>query len=247
MTSAETNDTPFTPVTRDATERAYRRIIGGQQTDPQRYGRYQQQVALQHDNLWSAVQLLGDTYVRASRIIRAVEPVQMNAYIGGALIYLASREEQAELDRRPLPAQLIGELGRAAIGQLLLGDVSPDQMGDVLTWYSQEIPEQDLQNIANSTLRDVLAVNARILRTHQASFDASPDVDIVTAKITNISMISMISAAKRAAAFPYQEEDFCGFMTEKWWHNTPPVVTLSQLTGAADTRALMQISAQAAS
>jgi hypothetical protein len=230
------------PVGRLATERAFNRVIGGPVTDTAKYHKYIRQVDRRQGEFWGAVQMLGKSHERARRIIGSDTPLQLNSYIGGALIYLASREEQAKLDRTTVPPLLVGEVGNAALKTLTLGDASPDDLRDLVTGFEREMSDVDLGRIADSSLRDALEVNDGIFRDYRASFESSPFAGDLEATITNIARIMEMSAVMRVAAFPDREAEFCETMTRYWWHRTPAPVTHGQIMGAADARALVSLS-----
>ena len=242
MTDASTSGEGLKPVSRLATERAYNRVIGGPATDRSKYLKFQQQTARRQGEFWGAVQLMGDSHERARRLAGADVPIQRHSYIGGALIYLASREEQAKLDRQPLPPLMVGEVGRAALAELTIGETSPEHLAALAAGFSSIMQASDLDRIADSSLQDALMVNEQILRQYQGEFEASPAADDLTARVTGIAKLMVLSAALRVAAFPEQEAAFCDVMTEKWWHRIDPPVTLGQITGAADARAMIAMS-----
>lgn len=227
------------PVGRLATERAYSRIIGGPSTNVTKYQRYIRQVDRRQSDLLGAVQLLGKSHERARRIIESDTPLSLNSYIGGALLYLASREEQAKLDRVSFLPLLVGDAGRAALKDIMLGDVPVDAQHNLVTGFEREMDETDINTVTDSPLRDALAINDAIFREYQSSFEASPFADDLTATVTNIARVMEMSAMVRVAAFPDQEPEFCDTMTRFWWHRTPALVTHGQIMGAADTRALI--------
>lgn len=232
------------PVSRTATEAAFDRIIGGPVTNRLRYDSYMRRVSMRQGAFWGAVQLLGDSHERACRIIGADVQIRANSYVGGALIYLASREQQAKIDGRSLPPLLVGDVGRTALGDLILSDTPVEQVTDLVDGFSRSMSGLDLDEIASTGLRDALSVNERIFRAHYAAFEASPDLDDMTAIVTNVARAMEMSAATRVAAFPGQEPAFCEVMTERWWHDMPAPVTLGQMTGAADARELIAVSMQ---
>ena len=232
------------PVSQLATERAYNRVIGGPATDQAKYFKYQQRVGRRQGGFWGAIQLLGKSHERACRIIGSETPLQVNAYIGGALIYLASREEQAKLDHRTMPALVVGEAGRLALASITIGDVPPGELADLATGFEREMSDVDLEAISDSPMYSTLEINDRIFRKYRASFEASPFADDLAATVTNISHVMEMSAAMRVAAFPDQEPEFCDTMTRYWWNHTPALVTHGQVMGAADARAMIAMSTE---
>jgi hypothetical protein len=231
------------PVSREATEAAFDRIIGGPVTNRARYDSYIHRVSVRQGGFWGAVQLLGDAHERARRIVAADIPLQAHSYIGGALIYLASREQQAKLDDRPpLPELLVGEVGRTALGDLMLGGVPLEQLDDLVNGFSRQMSQVNLDQVASADLRDALTINDRIFRAYHAAFEASPEADDLTATIADIARVMEMSTAMRVVAFPEQEPAFCEVMTERWWHDMPTPVILGQMTGAADARELIAMS-----
>src|SRR5580692_11090013 len=90
-------------VSKFATERAMRRIMGDHRVDPAKWRTYQERVSRRQRAFWGGIQAAGTFYETAVNVTRSPVTVQRPTFLSGGLVYLASVEEQAKLDGHPMP------------------------------------------------------------------------------------------------------------------------------------------------
>lgn len=227
----------FTPVGRLATERAHNRIIGGPVTDTRKYNKYQDRVQKEHRNFWRAILLTSATHEQARGALD-VAPIQRHSYIGGALLYLASQEEQAKLDRRQPPPDLSRTAAENALSEILIGGIGPDLLNNLVVGMSREVSDADSERMSNATMDNALRINSQIVAKYHDSLRASPFVKELSQDILHASEAMTISSSLRVAEFTDEESAFCEAMTRLWWSHIRVEAALGQITGAADARLL---------
>jgi|GEM_PF-4408341 len=236
--------TEIEPVSRLAAERALSRVIGGKSTDVNKYRKFQQLVTKRYPEYWGVLPVMADMHERSSRISAPDLNIQATAYVGGSLIYLAAREEQAKLDKDQSPLA-IARPGLASFGvqHILTTGLTVQAAQDVVVGMGREMSNEDAAQLGQRPVSDILNVQKELFEKYGESFVNSPFISEFGESITQAASMVLAGAMVRVAQFPAQEEGFCTAMTTHWWNDIEPAAAVAQALGAADLRFMFELAA----
>lgn len=226
------------PVSERATRRALLNVVGGRTTDAAKYKDYQAQVGLRQPHLMGTFAMLADFRERSARIAKSEVPVQQASYMGGALIYLASVEEQARLFGRTIKKISDAEAKETFHrGEAIAA--SPQDAQDIVVGFYNEVPAEDIAEFISAPMAEKLKAQQAKMMKHADSAVASPLFQQLAPTIDKIATISFVAANTRMVKFLGEEPHFSATMSDWWWNDAHPTVAISQMLGASDANYLI--------
>ncbi|MDB5185667.1 MAG: hypothetical protein JWL85_190 [Candidatus Saccharibacteria bacterium] len=226
------------PVSERASRRALLRVVGNKATDAVLWDRCQQQTSENQPAIWNGLVIMADHKPRLSRIAESSVRIQGSSYMGGALIYLASVEEQARIFGRAIKRVDDGEV-RSWLRKEVAQSLTPEDIRTIGTVMHNETSAEDLSRVTGSHLSEMLDAQEALVAKYSPSFNNSPLFDQASVPIVDIAKKALVASSVRMVKFLGEEPHFTSVMREWWWQDVAPDVGVSQMMGASDAHSML--------
>ncbi len=235
----------ISPASELATTRALKRVIGESGQDQARFSRFVSQVARRQPVLLHGVRSEALFMQSIANITEPGLKLNQYAYLGGAMIYLASAQEQAILDNRQLPDVTKDAASNSFQAMLMISPDAPDQINDMLVAYSREMPDRVLEFLKDGPVDGKMEGIHQIVEAYGGNWRSSPFAEEFNASITKVSMLAMAGSAQRVNEFCRREANFTTTMQQQVWASAVPFQAIGEVYGAASMESILQTASSA--